>query len=528
MVCGFRRKGALPGHRRLRVLLTNGRFPVSLDLARQLRKAGHQVFVVDPMEYHVCAFSITVKSSMQVPAPHDDAKGYAQGVLTAIEKWQIDQIIPIHEEIFFLAECGEPAILERLFAPPFALLVRLHNKWEFTKMMQRLGMDVPEAQLCRNYDDVERLNLEKYKHGMALKPCFGRACSGIYRLESSEPLPESTDLNIGNHNHYIAQEWIKGTRYCSYSVVREGRVEATSLYPVTDTIDGSSCVYFEQKYHEGIYNYILEFVRRCSEIEGPFSGQLAFDFVEDLENNRLVTIECNPRSTSGIHLWTRTPYLAYVLTNSIPEVRREEKPIQPPPTPIWHEPSHAQVAAGMIMWEHKDATLSVWAHHMARLVGTRDVVWAWRDPMPVIAEPFLLTTYFTMARKAGLQLPELFQHQVIWSPQGTHLEQVRKIIDDADARDEEMARRMSSEFENVLTSQMDVIAPCAPVGDSIGSALEKMAEHFTGEECPMLDRKTPQPDVNSATMRDSAISEAGIEVPGQQAVDGAAAEKQQE
>src|SRR4051794_14117747 len=90
---------------RYRVLLTNGRFPVSLDLARQLYIAGHHVYCVDPMEYHVCRFSIVVKKSKQVPAPHVDAKGYVEGVKDAIERWKIDIVIPLHEEIFFLAEC---------------------------------------------------------------------------------------------------------------------------------------------------------------------------------------------------------------------------------------------------------------------------------------------------------------------------------------------------------------------------------------------------------------------------------------
>lgn len=40
----------------LNILLSNGRFPVSIDLARQLKPAGHNVYAVDPMHYHVCKF----------------------------------------------------------------------------------------------------------------------------------------------------------------------------------------------------------------------------------------------------------------------------------------------------------------------------------------------------------------------------------------------------------------------------------------------------------------------------------------
>lgn len=271
MACGLPRpKRRQEGNKtpRLRILITNGRFPVSLDLARQLHTARHVVYCVDPMEYHVCKFSISVAQCVQVPAPNNDALGYIQAVKDAISRWDIDMVIPIHEEIFHLASSREPEILSRLFAPPFELLVRLHHKFEFSRLMRGVGLDVPESYLCQNMHDVMSLPIEKYPHGMALKPCFGRASSGVYHLRPGEPIPD--DIDIGEHNHHVAQEWLVGNRCCSYSVVQEGKVEATGLYPVLDTIDGSSSVFFQQKYHAGIYRYIEDFVKRMP----VFSGQV--------------------------------------------------------------------------------------------------------------------------------------------------------------------------------------------------------------------------------------------------------------
>lgn len=417
---------------RLRILLTNGRFPVAIDLARQLFWAGHSVFVVDPMEYHVCKFSIAVKKSKQVPAPHDDAKGYIEGVKEMATKWRIDLIIPVHEEIFHLANSKELEILDRLFAPPFELLIRLHNKWEFHKMMKRCGMDVPDAYLCKNMDDVKNLPVSEYKDGLALKPCFGRASTGVHHLKPGEQLPEGID--IGEHNWQIAQEWIKGNRYCSYSVVRQGKIAATGVYPVLDTIDGSSSVFFQQQYHHGIYAYIERFVAQRE----PIDAQLAFDFIEI--NDRLVVMECNPRSTSGLHLWSDSPCLARAFTDSLDE--GTELPIQPPKSKLGRSP-RIQVTPGMMMWEHKNATPKTYARHMRRLVGTRDVVWKMRDVMPSLMQPFLLTTYYQLCRETGLQLPELFQMQLIWEPhwedqdpEGCQLGEVRRMMLDADEKDE--------------------------------------------------------------------------------------------
>jgi len=433
----------------LRILLTNGRFPVSIDLARQLWTAGHVVFVVDPMEYHVCKFSIAVHRSKQVPAPHDDAAGYIAGVKEMAVKWHIDLIIPLHEEIFFLAKCKEPEILDRLFAPPFDLLIRLHNKNELFNLIKRMGLDVPAYYLCRSMDDVRDLPLDKYEHGLALKPCFGRSSSGVHHLKPGEPLPSDDELDIGEHNYYVAQEWIRGSRYCSYTLVRDSRVIATALYPVLDTLDGNSSVYFQQKYHKGIYSYINRLVSNLRDIGYTFDGQIAFDFVE--VGDRLVVIDCNPRATSGLHLWTNTPFLARAFTDSLS--KQTQLPIMPPETRLGH-PSHAQISAGMLMWEHKEASWGTWAKHMRHLVGTRDVVWKTRDCMPTIAQPFLLTEYYRMCRQSGLQLPELFQQHVLWEPhydakepEGSELGKIRKAMAAANDRDEKRVHGETEEKE---------------------------------------------------------------------------------
>lgn len=90
-------------------------------------------------------------------------------------RWRIDLIIPVREEIFCLADSKEPKILNRLFPPPFELLVHLHNEWEFLKLLKGYALDTPDATTCKSMDDTKRLPISKYKDGMALKPCFGRA-----------------------------------------------------------------------------------------------------------------------------------------------------------------------------------------------------------------------------------------------------------------------------------------------------------------------------------------------------------------
>lgn len=389
----------------LNILLTNGRFPVSIDLARQLHLAHHNVYVVDPMHYHVCKFSRVVRKSYYVPAPHSDSAGYITAVKDAILDAKIDLVIPMHEEIFYLAGCREEEILRRLLAPPFATLIMLHNKWEFSHFLLRIGLDTPAASLCRSIEDVRALDCTKE---LALKPVFGRGSSNVHHLVPGKPQPEN--IPVSPDNHFIAQDWIHGARFCSYSVLRNGAVRAFAVYPVRDTIDGSSAVYFTSIPHPRIRAYVEQIAAALPHV----TGQLALDFVETAE--RLVAIECNPRATSGIHLFSRTPDLARAITDPSPHLRSAEA-----------LPGYTrQLMPGMLMWAHKGQGTRAWAAHMKRLVRSKDVLFSARDVAPSLMQPFLLTSYYKICQERRMRLPEMFQWDLTWEPVGEEMELVRR------------------------------------------------------------------------------------------------------
>ncbi|KAL6238421.1 hypothetical protein BDW75DRAFT_201735 [Aspergillus navahoensis] len=394
-----------------KILLTNGRFPVSLDFARQLTLAGCKVYCVDPMKIHVCRFSMTVVASKRVPAPRTDPGGYVAGVKEAVKCWGIDYIIPIHEEEYYLAESKDPAILEKLYAPSWDLLLRLHSKRHYAELARSFGLDVPEAVVCKSMEDVRRLDTQNKE--WALKPVFGRANTNVYHLQPGEPIPE--DIPVSEEVQYVAQEWIRGDRYCSYSVFNQGKLRAHGVYPVLETIDGSSCVYFQSCLHPKI----KEYVERLGEHLYPLHGQIGLDFIET--KDRLVTIDCNPRATSGIHLWSGTGELASVFINS------SEKDFTNPPRGKLGCDIPREVLPGMLMWEHKDVNIRRYLNHMWRLVRARDVVWDWIDMMPSLASPVLLTYYYILCHRHKLELPDLFQWHVIWEPTEESLKKVKEL-----------------------------------------------------------------------------------------------------
>lgn len=57
----------------MRILITGGRTPLALDLARHFHNAGHEIYVAETSKLHICRFSNTVTDSFVVPSPRFDS-----------------------------------------------------------------------------------------------------------------------------------------------------------------------------------------------------------------------------------------------------------------------------------------------------------------------------------------------------------------------------------------------------------------------------------------------------------------------
>ena len=186
-----------------KILLTFGRSFLTLELARQLHAAGHQIFVADSMGYQVCRFSRAVYKNFKVPSPRFDSEGYMHALVNIIEKEKIDLLIPIYEEITHLSRAKHhfPKFCQ-IFCPAFDLYHELHNKWLFQCRLKDLGITHPETFLIRDENDLNQL---KWHTPLALKPCYSRASQKVKKLYPNTPIP---NLTIEPHNPWVAQEWI--------------------------------------------------------------------------------------------------------------------------------------------------------------------------------------------------------------------------------------------------------------------------------------------------------------------------------
>ncbi|WOJ98018.1 ATP-grasp domain-containing protein [Congregibacter brevis] len=369
------------------VLLTLGRLPKALAIARACRAAGCRVLVADPFRWHVCKPSRDVARSFRVTAPNDSLPHYFADLLAIVEAESVGLVIPISEEALHVAKLRDQLPMGvRLWAAPLEQLAELHHKRDFIALAARKGLEVPETFTA---DEPGALELSR-KNDYVEKPVH--SCSGIgLRFAKAGDALESSS------KEGLVQTHLDGDLISSLSVVSEGREVATVFYRGC-VFAGTVAICFERVDNApSARQWVSDFLK-----DSNYSGFLAFDFIVD-ESGVARAIECNPRATSGVHFFD-TPSLGRALLN--PETAQA-----------------IQLAEGTrFQWGYSTLTETYAAIFKPRefvrrfkeMLAARDVIWAGHDPLPFLLMTPMSWEILWPAMTSDLSLGEATQRDIAW------------------------------------------------------------------------------------------------------------------
>ena len=375
------------------VLITFGRSFLTLNLARLMSAAGHRVTIVDSLPIGITRFSHATSAFFRVPSPKFEPVAYCRRLVQIAVDEKVDMIIPIHEEtdiLSMMAGLFPPGC--ELFLSPFATEKQLHQKAEFSRLLQEKGLPGLKYATLSSPEDVAALD---FTTPFALKRVYSRGSQKVYKVAPGDDL---SWLEFEDGNPWLAQQWASGARYCTYSVCRDGEVLAHAAYPVGYAIDGNSCLRFESVGHPGILNWVTEFVADVG-----FTGNIGFDFYDDPDIG-LLTIECNPRATSGIMLFAAQDGIDRAFFGETTEL------ITPRPD------VDKMIGLGMLLygWRRKSLNGRKFRDFVRDFRHSHDVVWASDDRRPALMLPLAYLFILRHCLKYKVGLAEGFMHDHEW------------------------------------------------------------------------------------------------------------------
>ncbi|MBA4537980.1 hypothetical protein H1Z61_12765 [Bacillus aquiflavi] len=359
------------------ILLTGGRAPVTLDLARQFHSLGHKVYVADSVPMQLTSLSNAVCKSFVITSPVADYNGFIQDLLTIIHDYKIHLLIPTCEEVFYIGK-GKAQLeaLCHVFCSDLHILSQLHEKFSFTELVRSKGLKAPETLLAKTSSEI--ISAIKQLGGEAvLKPVFSRFASQVYFVNQNNLKHVIHLINVSEQYPYVVQERIIGKSFCSYTVLKDGMICAHSHYPVYFTAGKGASITFEYVEHKGIEQWISTFFSGTN-----LTGQFAFDFIET-ENGVLYPLECNPRATSGVHLFKGLP-LPKAFLNSSCSVLKPKKSTK------------VMLILAMLTMGWSGTHFLKWCK---TFLNSKDIIWSSKDMKPFFHQFYVYYSFYRLAKK---------------------------------------------------------------------------------------------------------------------------------
>lgn len=423
----------LPGHGQ-HILITGGRSPVALELTRLLHDAGHFVYAADSLEYYLCRSSNAVENAATLPAPRHHTQAFLAELERLVIQWRIDLLIPTCEEIFYVAQGLERLRpLCRVLCPEPEVLQRLHHKAAFIEWAAELGLPVPVTMLIE--DEAAWIDAETCGARPVFKPAYSRFASQVILpfKDAADPHTASrtwgarTRQAISTHLNqkkrrksaisrvkalrevsascpWVAQEFIAGQAWCTYSLVHEGKLLAHAAYACHyRTGQAGACVHFQQAEHPALLDWVKRFTAEIG-----YTGQISFDFIQ-AEDGTLYPIECNPRVTSGVHLFEPGDGLAEAFIQ--PDIAALSGRIVMPRTG-----SAAMIKLAMLGSGFKYVRgARTWHRWMDALRRARDVISRPEDSGPFTEQLRMMYSIWQRSRRLGMTVTQALTEDIEWN-----------------------------------------------------------------------------------------------------------------
>ena len=314
-----------------------------------------------------------------------------------VRQERVDLIVPVYEEVFYLAKAnvGSSDPLP-LFAPDFATLIALHDKWQFIQKSAALGLSVPDTVLLTSRDDLVREYARDGKNRV-FKPIYSRfAAHTVARPQNLEAI-ENAEPTL--RRPWVSQAFLSGKPYATFSIAHQGRLTAHATYATDFNHDLGPTVVYRRADRPAIVEWVRRLVAATK-----FTGQIGVDFIEDASGDP-AAIECNPRLTGGFYLLKDNPKAAAA----------------------YFEPGMDLIEASrsrsyafrfwlfFTLFRHTKAFpgFREWARQVASARSTN--AFTLSDPVPRLLGPLLATEFLLRCYREGKSFREMVTRDFEWS-----------------------------------------------------------------------------------------------------------------
>lgn len=352
-------------------MILGARAPIALELCRSFSANGYRVICGDSYRFPAVRFSRYCYRYYKIPSPVFEFADFRDVIKKIVQNEKIEHLIPTSEEAFYLSRIKNE-LLCKIWVSDIELMDKLHNKLSFINIARDF-FATPETIVLSEFLDFA--NEEKY----VFKANYSRFGHAVIFGDKNK----SHASSIEQKEKWIAQKKISGFAICTYSVFNNGILKCLVSYKPQFLYKGGASMLFEKYYNKQIYSNIKKFGESIN-----YTGQLSFDFI--ISDNVPYVIECNPRGTSGAHLFDKHLAECFIVDSELSnDVVIKNKSIKL-----------------AILLEFPFAFLD------KNYRDSKDVIFKLIDPMPFFGQFLSVAEIFYLKNKKGISMSDVMTYDI--------------------------------------------------------------------------------------------------------------------
>lgn len=199
----------------MNILLTDSLQRKTLAATRSLGKSGENVFVAESTRFNATAFSKYASKFILSPNPNEDAEAYFNWLLEAVNKYDIDLLIPMDNASMEIVVSRQEALkkITKVLIPAYEDYLVATDKGNAVKCAMDAGVQTPKSHFVNSFDEL--LSIEKkLKFPIVIKPRRSWGSRGIRIINDWQTLLSTYQDITKEYENPILQEYIpQGTRY---------------------------------------------------------------------------------------------------------------------------------------------------------------------------------------------------------------------------------------------------------------------------------------------------------------------------
>lgn len=285
-----------------RVLITNGILRKTLAATRSLGRNGWDVLVGEAAFPNPASWSKYAGQCVRYPNPSIAPSEFSDWLFAELQRKGIDVLLPMDDDVMDITVRLQEQLREttRLLVPPMESYASLRDKRRAAELAKSVGMSVPTTWWPQNEEELAQI-MSEFSYPMVIRARNASGSRGLVIVESARELQSAYRKICSEYEKPMLQTFIRPGPRVDVALLFDEHSRLRASFAQRELrhfpMPRGPSTAVESTQNEELEYLSIKMAERLS-----WCGVVEFEFMQDVETDRWMFMEANPRMWNSLQL----------------------------------------------------------------------------------------------------------------------------------------------------------------------------------------------------------------------------------